>query len=111
MSSVRGYSGYHGVLTIHNVSASARFAHSVFAAEEANPNPLADFPFGHSAAQGFNAANYFMARNAWQSQARVYARDRGSIGVADSTCFHPNPNLTRSGLRDWPFHDSKGARC
>ncbi len=31
ISSIRGYSRYHGVLTIHNVSESARFAHPVFA--------------------------------------------------------------------------------
>jgi hypothetical protein len=50
ISSIHGYSGYHGVLTIHNVSASARFARPVFAAEEADADPLTDFPSGHSAA-------------------------------------------------------------
>ena len=111
ISSVRGYSGYHGVLTIHNISTSARFAHSVFAAEEADTDTLTDFPFGHSAAQGFNSADDFMARNAWENETRIYARDRGRIGVTDSTCFHPNPNLTRSGLGDLPFHYSKHAGC
>ena len=92
--------GDHRVLTIHNVSASARLAHSVFAAEEADTNPLTDFPSGHSAAQGFNAAHDFMPRNARQIQTRVDARDRGRIGVTDSACFHPNPNLSRSRLGD-----------
>src|SRR6202022_4425141 len=32
ISSIRGYSQYHGVLTVHKVSASARFAHPIFAA-------------------------------------------------------------------------------
>jgi hypothetical protein len=50
ISSIHGYSQCHGVLTIHNVSASARFAHSVLAAEQADTNPLTDFPSGHSAA-------------------------------------------------------------
>jgi hypothetical protein len=50
ISSVRSYSGYHGVLTIHHVSASAWLAHPVFAAEEADTDPLTDFPSGHSAA-------------------------------------------------------------
>jgi len=59
---IRGYSRYDGVLTLHHVSASARFAHPVFTAEEADTNPLTDFPFGHSAAQCLNAANYFMPR-------------------------------------------------
>jgi hypothetical protein len=111
ISSILGYSRYYRVLTIHHVSASARFAHSIFAGDQADTNPLADFPFRHSAAQGFNAANYFMSRNAGQSQARVYARDRGRIGVTDSACFHPDPNLTRSRFGDSPFHYSKLARC
>src|SRR5262249_31623332 len=73
ISSVDVYSRGHGVLTIHHVSASARFAHPVFAAEEADTDPLTDFPSGRSAAQGFNAANDFMARNARQCQSRVNA--------------------------------------
>src|SRR4029077_16819100 len=60
ISSIRGYSRYHRVLTIHDVSASARFAHPVFPTNQANTNPLTEFPSGHSAAQGYNAANHFM---------------------------------------------------
>jgi hypothetical protein len=96
---------------MHHVSASARFAHPVCAAEEADTDPLTDFPFGHPVAQGVNAANYFMPRNARQIQTRVDAGDRGRIGVTDSTCFHPNPDLPRSRLRDGPFYNSKRARC
>src|SRR6266850_8370683 len=88
--------GVTGVLTIHNVSASARFAHPVFASDQADTDPLTDFPFGHSVAQGFDAANDFMPRNARQFQTRIDAGDRGRIGVTDSTCFHANANLTRS---------------
>ncbi len=50
ISSVHGYSRNHRVLTIHDVSASARFAHSIFSGNEADTNPLTDFPSGHSAA-------------------------------------------------------------
>jgi hypothetical protein len=64
ISSIHGYSRIHRVLTIHHVSASAWLAHSVFAAEEPYTDPLADLPSGHSAAQGFNAANHFMTWNA-----------------------------------------------
>ena len=81
-----------------------------FAAEEADADPLADFPSGHSAAQGFDAADDFMARDARQLQPRVGAADRGCIGVANATGFYSNPNLTRSRLRDWPFGCSKHAR-
>jgi hypothetical protein len=109
ISSIRGYSRYHGVLTIHDVSASARFAHPVFAGNEADTNPLTDFPFGHPAAQGFNEANHFMPGNARQSQTRVNAGDRGRIGVTDSACLNSNANLTCAGLGDLPFYYSKVA--
>jgi hypothetical protein len=66
VSSIHGYAGDHGVLTIHNVSAPARFAHPIFAAEEADTYSLTDLPFSYSSAQGFNAANYFMPGNARQ---------------------------------------------
>jgi hypothetical protein len=100
ISSICGYSGYHGVLTIHHVSALARFANAIRTGNQADTDTLTDFPSGHPVTQGFNAANYFMPRNARQSQTREDARDRGHIGVADSAYFHPNPNLTRSRLRD-----------
>jgi len=105
-----GYSGYHRILTIHDISTSARFAHAVLAAEEADTDPLTDFPFGHSAAQGFNPANYFMPRNAWKNQTRVRAHNRGRIAVTDSACFHPNPNLTRSRLKNGSFQQMKIVR-
>src|SRR5215469_14199078 len=44
VSSIRSYSRYHGVLIIHGVSTSARFAHPVFASVEAETDPLTDFP-------------------------------------------------------------------
>src|SRR6266849_10155018 len=49
ISTIRAYSGYHRLLTIHRVSASARFAHPVFSGNETDTNPLTDFPSGHSA--------------------------------------------------------------
>jgi hypothetical protein len=110
ISSVHRYSRRHRIVTIDYVSASAWFAHSIFAAEEADTDSLTDFPPGHACPQRFNATNHFMPRNARQSQTRVGARDRGHIGVTDSACFHPNPNLTCSRLRNWPFHQAKNAR-
>ncbi len=96
-------------MTIHRVSTSARFAYPVFAGNEPDANPLTDFPSGYSAAQRFNAAYNFMSRNARQIQTRVGARDRGRIGMTDSAGFHPNANLTCSGLRDRAFHQSEHA--
>jgi hypothetical protein len=109
--SIRGHSRYHRVLTIHDVSAPARFAHSVFSGNQSDTDPLTDFPFGHSAGQGFDAADDFMSRNARQSQAGVSTRNRGRIGVTDSTCFHPNPNLARPGFRNCSLNYAKAAWC
>jgi hypothetical protein len=51
-----------------------------------------------------------MPRNAWKSQTRVGAHHRGRISVTYSACFHPNPNLPRSGLRDRPLDHAQNAR-
>src|SRR5258706_4989081 len=110
ISSIHGDSRYHGVLTVHDVSAPARLTDSVFAAEEADADPLADFPSRHSAAQGFNAAGYFMPGHAREIQTRVGAGDRSRIGVTDSTGFHPNPDLARAGLGNRPLRHAKPAR-
>jgi len=107
ISSIRGYSRYHGVLTIHGVSPPARFAHSIFSGNEADTDALTDFPFGYSGSQRLNAANHFMSRNTRKSQTRVDAHDRGRIRVTDSACFHPNPNLTCSRFNDRPLLYSK----
>src|SRR6267154_156685 len=111
ISTVHGHSRRYGVLPIHRTPASARYAHAVFASDHADTNALTDFPSRHSVAQCFNAAHDFMPGNARQFQTWVYACDRSGIGVTDSACFHPNPHLPRSGLRDWPFHDLKRAGC
>jgi hypothetical protein len=109
ISTIYSYSRCDGVLTLHHVSASARFADTVFTAEKADTDALTDFPFGRPTAQGLNATNYFMPGNPWQFQSRVYARDRGRIGVTDSAGFHANSNLTGSRFRNWPFHYSEHA--
>ncbi len=109
ISSIYCYSRYRRVLAIYDVSAPARFAHPVFSGNEADTNPLTDFPSGHSATEGFNAANHFMSGNTRQSQTGVDSHHSGRIGMTDSACFHPNPDLTRSGLGDLPFHYSKHA--
>ena len=88
----------------------AGLAHPVLAAEESDADPLTDFPPGHSTAQSVDAAGDLMPGNARQFQPRVGAGDRGGIGVTDSASLDSNSNLTRSGLRDGPFHDSKPSR-
>jgi hypothetical protein len=109
ISSIHGDSRYHGVLTMHHVAASAWIAHPIFAAEEADTDPLTDCPSRHSAAYGVNAPNNFVPRNARQSQTRVHARDRGSIGVTDSTCFYAHSNLTGARFGYGALDDAKTA--
>jgi hypothetical protein len=106
---IDGHSRYHGVLTIHEVTASARFAHAVFATEEPDTNPLADSPLGHAGADGIYAANNFMSRHARQCQSSVGTGDRRGIGVTDSACVHPNPHLTGPRLDECPLNDLQGA--
>ena len=98
IASIHGGTRYHGVLTIHDVSASARFAYPVFATEEADPNSLTDFPLGHATAQGVSSTNDFVPWHSRQLQTRIHAGDRGRIGVTDSAGFHANSNLTRRRL-------------
>ena len=111
ISSIHGDSRIHGVLAIHHVSAPARLAHTVFAAEEADTDPVTDLPPGHAVAQGVDASDDFMPGNARQLQTRVDAGNNGGIGVTDPAGFHANPDLTHSWLRDCPFHHSKRAGC
>jgi hypothetical protein len=111
ISSIHGHSRYDRVLTIHDVSAPARLAHSVLAGEEADTDSLTDFPSGYRAAKGFNVANYFVSRNTRQCEAGIGSCHCGRIAVTDSACLHANPNLTRPGLGDWTFYYSKNARC
>ena len=82
----------------------------VFSGNQADTNALTDFPSGHSAAHGFNAADDFMSRNGWQTQDGASASDRGCIGVTDSAGFDPNPNLARAGFRNCSFDNANAAR-
>jgi hypothetical protein len=47
ITSIHRDSWDHGILTIHHVATSAWFTNSVFAAEEAETDSLADLPPGH----------------------------------------------------------------
>src|SRR5258708_8354118 len=107
VSSIDIHTQHHGVLTIHHVPASAWFACPVFAGNQADTDPLTDFPFGHSVAQRLNATNYFMSRNPWQVQTGVGAGYRGLIGMTDSTGFNADQNLSLAGLGNWPFNNPK----
>jgi hypothetical protein len=109
ISTIHSNSQHHGVLTIHTVPASARFTHPVFACDQADADPLTDFPPGHACPQRFNAADNFVPRNARQSQTRINAQDRGRIGVTDSTRFHSNPNLTGTRFGDWSLDNANRA--
>jgi hypothetical protein len=111
ISSIYGYPKGYGVLAIHHVPASAWFADTVFAGDQADANALTHLPFGHSAAESFDAANDFVPRNARESETRVSAHNRGRIRVTYSAGLDADSNLARSGLRYRPFDDSKHSWC
>jgi hypothetical protein len=98
ISSVHGYSGYYWVLAVHEVSAPAWFADSVFTAEKAHTDALTDFPSSHPRTQGLDTPHDLVPGNAWQTESRPAARDRGRVRVTYSTCFHPHSYLARARL-------------
>src|SRR5262249_677599 len=79
------------------------------AGKQADTDPLTNFPPGYSVAQGFNAANCFVPRNARQGETWVDARDRGRIGVADAAGFDPDSDLSRGGDRERALDQIKNA--
>jgi len=100
VSSVHAYSGYYWVLAVHDVSAPAWFADSVFTPEKAHTAALTDLPSGHPSTQGLDTAHHFVPRNAWQTESWIAARDCGCVSVTHSTCFHPHSYLAGAGLRN-----------
>src|SRR5260370_4789995 len=66
VAAVDGDAGDYGVEAIDDVAAAAGFAGAVFTAEKADAYALTDFPLGDSGADGFDAADYFVAGNAQQ---------------------------------------------
>jgi len=65
---------------------------------------LTNFPFGDAGAEGFDAADYFVAGDAREFQAGIGAGDRGGVGVADAAGFYPDANLAGCGLGDGAFY-------
>src|SRR5712671_1592025 len=100
VAAVDGDAGDYGVEAIDDVAAAAGFAGAVFATEEADAYALTNFPFGDAGAEGFDAADYFVAGNARELQAGIGAGDRGGIGVADAAGFYADANLAGCGLGD-----------
>src|SRR5712672_1758580 len=100
VAAVDGDAGDYGVEAIDDVAAAAGLAGAVFAAEEADAYALTNFPFGDASAEGFDAADYFVAGNARELQAGVGAGDGGGVGVADAASFYADANLAGGGLGD-----------
>jgi hypothetical protein len=70
---------------------------------------LTDFPSGCSVTQSLNAADDLVSGNTRQSQTGISSYHRSRIRVTDATCFHANPNLARTGLRNRSFDNAKTA--
>src|SRR6266853_486176 len=104
VAAVDGDAGDYGVEAIDDVASAAGFAGAVFTAEKADAYALTDFPLGDSGAEGFDAADYFVAGNARELQAGIGAGYGGGVGVADAAGFDSDANLTGAGLGDGAFH-------
>src|SRR5882762_90353 len=104
VAAVDGDAGDYGVEAIDDVAAAAGLAGAVFTAEEADAYALTNFPLGDAGAEGFDAADYFVAGNARELQAGVSAGDRGGVGVADAAGFYADANLAGGGLGDGAFY-------
>jgi hypothetical protein len=104
VAAVDGDAGDYSVETIDDVAAAAGLAGAVFAAEEADAYALTNFPFGDAGAEGFDAADYFVAGNAREFQAGIGAGYCGGVSVADAAGFDSDANLTGAGLGDGAFH-------
>src|SRR5712671_6625302 len=104
VAAVDGDAWDYGVEAIDDVAAAAGLAGAVFTAEEADSYALTNFPFGDAGAEGFDAADYFVAGDAREFQAGIGAGDRGGVGVADAAGFYPDANLAGGGLGDGAFY-------
>src|SRR6267378_1581264 len=100
VAAVDGDAGDYGVEAIDDVAATAGLAGAVFAAEKADAYALTNFPFGDAGAEGFDAADYFVARDARELQAGVGAGYCGGVSVADAAGFYADANLAGCGLGD-----------
>src|SRR6267142_885035 len=100
VAAVDGDAGDYGVEAIDDVAAAAGFAGAIFTAEEADAYALTNFPFRDAGAEGFDAADYFVAGNTRELQAGVGAGYRGGVGVADAAGFYADANLAGGGLGD-----------
>src|SRR5712672_354253 len=100
IAAVDGDAGDYGVEAIDDVTAAAGLAGAVFAAEEADAYSLTNFPFRDAGAEGFDAADYFVAGNAREFETGIGAGYGGGVGVADAAGFYADANLAGAGLGD-----------
>src|SRR5882762_7083576 len=100
VAAVDSDAGDYGVEAIDDVAAAAGLAGAIFAAEEADAYALTNFPFGDAGAEGFDAADYFVAGDTRKLQAGIGAGYCGGVGVADAAGFYADANLAGGGLGD-----------
>ncbi len=91
-----------GITALRQLTMSPRRqgSRAIFTAEEADAHALTNFPFGDAGAEGFDAADYFVAGDARKLQAGIGAGYRGGVGVADAAGFDSDANLAGGGLGD-----------
>jgi hypothetical protein len=110
ISSIHSYSRYHGVLTVHNVSAPARFARPVFAAEETDTNALPDLPSRNVGTELLDTTYNLMSRHSRQFEPGEVSLNRCCIGMTDAASFNPDLSLSFAGLGCRSFNNPKATR-
>ncbi len=83
------------IAQFHEVTATAWFALSAVTVEEADADPVAHTPGGHTGPNGFDLADNLMPRHNRFRRISPHPLYREGIGVADTARLHPQPHLTR----------------
>jgi hypothetical protein len=90
------------VPAVHEIAAATEFAITARAAKKPDPDALTHRPALNTSADGIYPSDDFMARDAGPIDGKG-PLNRASVGVANATGLHPNPNLTGIGIKQ-RFH-------
>src|SRR5262245_18647308 len=93
------------ICAVDDITSSARQASSVLAAVPADADPLAFLPVPHTRSDLIDHADDFVSGDARIRHPGKQTIFRDHIAMADSTRLNANPHMSRSGLRNFTFHE------
>src|SRR5215470_3747437 len=93
------------ICAVDEITSSARQARPVLAAVPADADPFAFLPVAHTRPDLIDHADYFVSGNTWIRHTGKQTIFRDHIAMADSTRLNTNPHMSRSGLRNFTFHE------